>query len=238
MPLVTVVCVTYNAQDTLPALLKNYARYKTPDTELVIVDGNSTDNTLNIIAQNEHLVDFWLSEPDVNIYDAMNKAIQYTRGRWINFMGSDDEMLDGFTDMIAALKEPDTIYYGNVIFYGRFFNKVYDDYYLTKLNICHQAICYPRSVFEKYQYDIKYRLYADHHLNLRCWKDPQFKFVHLDYLVAKFTEGGDSTNLSDPAFERDRDSLYKQYLKPVSYYRYLNRTIGAFGMLLRYIAGK
>ena len=237
-PKVSVVCVTFNAESTLPALLKNYSLHKTDDTELVIIDGNSTDNTLEIIAQNEALIDFWLSEPDINIYDAMNKAVKHTAGLWINFMGADDEILEGFVPAMGELDDVNAIYYGNVMFYGKFFDKVYDDYYLTKLNICHQGIFYPKAVFEKYQYDIQYKLYADYHLNLRCWKDPQFKFIHIDQLVAKFTEGGDSTHLSDPAFERDRDNLFKQYLKPASYYRYLNRTIGAFGALWRFITGR
>ena len=118
------------------------------------------------------------------------------------------------------------------------FFKVYDDYYLTKLNICHQAIFYPRAVFEKYKYDLKYKVYADYHLNLRCWKDPQFKFVHADYLIANFTNGGFSSFTKDPEFERDKDYLFKKYLKRASYYRYLNRSIGFFGMLKRFLQNK
>ena len=238
LPKVSVICVTFNSADTLPNMLKSYAQYKTDDTELVIIDGNSTDSTITVIKENESLIDFWISEPDGGIYEAMNKAIQYTKGQWLVFIGSDDELAQGFGDMAAVLKEPDTIYYGNVIYYGNEFCKVYDDYYLTKLNICHQGIFYPGAVFDKYQYDTKYRVYADYHLNLRLWKDPAFKFVHEDYLVASFPEGGFSFYTKDLVFESERDQLFKQYLKRTSYYRYLNRTIGAFKTLIRFILNK
>jgi glycosyltransferase involved in cell wall biosynthesis len=238
VPKVSVICVTFNVSDTLPQMLKSYEKYRTDDTELVIIDGNSTDNTLEVIRANEQLVDFWLSEPDGGIYEAMNKAVSHANGQWLIFMGADDELAEGFGSMVAVLKEPDIIYYGNVIFYGKEFSKVYDDYYLTKLNICHQGIFYPKAVFDRYCYDTKYRVYADYHLNLRCWKDTAFKFVHQDHLIASFPEGGFSTHTKDVVFEGERDQLFKKYLKPASYYRYLNRTIGLFGALKRMILNK
>ncbi len=237
LPKVSIVCVTYNAAGTLPRLFKSIEQYKPADAELVIIDGSSTDNTLDLL-KNNNQVDFWISEPDNGIYEAMNKSIAYTKGQWIIFIGADDELANGFSGMVTALKEPDTIYYGNVIFYGNEFCKVYDDYYLTKLNICHQGIFYPKVVFDKYQYDTKYRVYADYHLNLRLWKDPDFKFEHKDYLIASFPEGGFSTTTKDLVFESERDQLFKKYLKRASYYRYLNRTIGGFKMLIRFILNK
>lgn len=237
-PKVSLVCVTYNAEKELPALLQSIAQNKTDDTEVVIIDGASTDNTVNIIKQNEPLIDFWLSEPDGGIYEAMNKAIGYIKGQWVVFLGADDLLTNEFAAMVNELQDDHTIYYGDVLFYGKEFRKVYDDYYLTKLNICHQGIFYPKSVFEKYQYDAKYRVYADYHLNLRCWHDSEFKFEHKPHLVASFKEGGFSTNTKDEVFERERDELFKRYLKPASYYRYLNRTVGAFKTLIRFILNK
>jgi len=235
---VSIICVTYNVAATLPKLFESIRKYKTDDTELVIMDGASKDGTIDLLKANEDLIDFWMSEPDGGIYEAMNKATKHTRGHWLIFMGADDELSEGFAGMINTLEDAHTIYYGNVIYYGREFCKVYDDYYLTKLNICHQGIFYPKAVFEKYQYDTKYRVYADYHLNLRLWKDPEFKFVHEDYLVASFPEGGFSTTTRDLVFEAERDALFKKYLKRASYYRYLNRSIGAFRTLGRFILNK
>ncbi len=236
--LVSIVCVTLNAAKTLPFLIKSVAEQKTDVVELIICDGGSTDGTIDIIIENETVIDFWISEPDNGIYDAMNKSLNYIKGQWVIFFGADDLLVDGFSKMIQLLKDPSTIYYGNVIYYGKELLKLYDDYYLTKLNFCHQAIFYPKAVFIKYQYDLQYKVYADYHLNLRCWKDPMFTFVHADYLVASFPDGGFSNYTKDVVFDKDRDMLFKKYLKRSSYYRYLNRTLGFFGMFVRFIQNK
>lgn len=237
-PKVSVICVVFNAETTLPVLLKSYNAHKTDDTELVIIDGNSSDGTLKLIQKNKDLIDFWLSEPDNGIYDAMNKAVTHANGKWVLFMGADDTLQSGFAGMVGSLEDERTVYYGDTIFYGQEFKKVYDDYYLTKLNICHQSIFYPRSVFKKYQYDLRYPVYADYHLNLRLWKDEGFKFEHKDFLVASFAEGGFSGTTKDVLFEKERDKLFKTYLKRSSYYRYLNRSIGWFRTFLRFIVNK
>ena len=237
-PLVSVVCVTFNAIKTLPNLINSISKYKTNAVEFIVIDGNSTDETIRILKENEAVIDFWISGPDKGIYDAINKSLKYIKGQWINFLGADDSLADGFSKMVDLLKEPNTIYYGNVIFYGKEFKRIYDDYYLTKLNICHQAIFYPRTVFEKYKYDLQYKVYADYHLNLRCWNDPQFKFVHADYLIASFPDGGFSTYTKDAVFETDRDMLFKKHLKRASYYRYLIRTLGFWEMFKRFVQNK
>jgi glycosyltransferase involved in cell wall biosynthesis len=236
--MVSVVCVTRNASLTLPALLKSIRNQKTIDFELIIVDGASTDGTIDILRDNGDVIDFWISGPDHGIYDAMNNALNYVKGKWILFLGADDLLLDGFGQIFSHLKDHHTVYYGNLLFYGKPFNKVYDDYYLTKLNFCQQAVFYPVSVFEKYSFDLQYKVYADYLLNLKCWRDPQFNFRHVNHTISWFSDGGFSSYEKDHLFEQQRDRIFKQYLKPGSYYRYLNRTLGFPRMLLRFLQNK
>lgn len=233
--LVSIVCVTRNAAAKLPGLIGSVRRLKQDNIEFIVVDGGSTDGTQDILRGHKELIDFWISRPDDGIYDAMNISLNYVQGKWILFLGADDYLLDGFADALVELKDPDTVYYGDVLFYGRHFVREYSDYYLTKLNICQQCMFYPVSVFDKYLFDLQYRVYADYHLNLRCWSDPQFKFRHINYLVSHFSEGGFSSRARDEAFERDRDMLFKKHLKRKSYYRYLNRTVGFGQMALRFL---
>src|ERR1700761_8725485 len=89
-PLVSIVCVTYNAAAVLRDLIKSVSDHKTDEIEFVVIDGNSTDETPKIIKENEAIIDNWISEKDNGIYDAMNKSIAYTKGRWIIFLGADD----------------------------------------------------------------------------------------------------------------------------------------------------
>ena len=84
-PKVSVVTVTYNAAQTLPQLVDSIRRHKSDDIEFVVIDGNSTDETLDILKVNNDVIDFWVSEPDKGIYDAMNKSLKYFRGQWVVF---------------------------------------------------------------------------------------------------------------------------------------------------------
>src|SRR5471030_581784 len=75
--LVSIVCVTFNAANTLPDLIESIRKHKTDRVEFIIIDGNSTDNTVNLIEANEEVIDFWISKPDNGIYDAMNNSLNY-----------------------------------------------------------------------------------------------------------------------------------------------------------------
>ena len=89
-PLISIITVTYNShkylQETLDSLFKqNYKNF-----ELIIIDGNSTDKTKNIIKKNKKNIDYWISENDKGIYDAFNKGIKLSRGDLIGIVNSDD----------------------------------------------------------------------------------------------------------------------------------------------------
>jgi glycosyltransferase involved in cell wall biosynthesis len=236
---VTVITVVKNAGKVISGLFTSVRDFKTADVEFIVLDGLSSDNTVELIKQNEGIIDTWLSEPDKGIYDAMNKAVKLARGKWLIFMGADDQLLEGFKDMIPQLKDENTIYYGKVFFHDTFITgPIKNNYTLTKTNICHQAIFYPVNVFKKYNYETQYVKCADYVLNLNIWDDPNFKFVYCDYLIANFPQGGFSTHTKDSAFENDKAWLFKQHLKTGAYYRYIKKTRGLFAMLKQIILNK
>lgn len=93
-PLITVVTVVFNGAEYLEDTIKSVVGQRCDNVEYVIVDGGSTDRTLEIIKKYEFAIDYWVSEPDAGVYDAMNKGIKLASGRWINFMNSGDEFFD------------------------------------------------------------------------------------------------------------------------------------------------
>ena len=236
---VTVITVVRNAGSVIEGLFNSLRAFKTTGVEFIVLDGASTDNTVELIKKNTDIIESWISEPDKGIYDAMNKAVKMARGEWLIFMGADDQLLPEFTQMLSSLKEKNTVYYGKVNFHDAFITgAIQNDYTLTKTNICHQAIFYPARVFEKYSYQTEYVKCADYVLNLNLWDDREFRFTFCDYLIANFPKGGFSTHTEDLLFENNRNQLFKQHLKWPAYYRYVKKKMGIKEMFKQLLFNK
>ena len=93
--IISIIIATYNASDTILSCLDSIENEINSDCELILIDGNSTDNTLDLLNEKKELIDVLISEPDKGIYDAWNKGIERSKGKWIMFLGADDILLPG-----------------------------------------------------------------------------------------------------------------------------------------------
>jgi glycosyltransferase involved in cell wall biosynthesis len=207
---ISVIIVTYNAAETLQSCLDSIYRQKYPAIEITVIDGKSTDGTVKILQENSDRIYYWKSEEDAGVYDAMNKALKYATGDWIYFLGADDVLFDDFTSFASELKQQDTIYYGRVLCLGGPTIPV-NAYSFAKYGICHQAMIYPKTVFEKNNFSAKYKISADYALNMALFNSEAFHFAFKDYLIAKFNHTGMSSVSIDKAFENDRPGLVLKY---------------------------
>ena len=89
-PLITIVTVSFNAVTTIEKTILSVINQTYSNIEYIIIDGGSTDGTVEIIKKYENKISKWISEPDRGIYDAMNKGIKLAIGKWINFMNAGD----------------------------------------------------------------------------------------------------------------------------------------------------
>src|SRR6202000_2997845 len=189
-PRVAIIIVTYNAADHIQKCLDSIYAQAYRSIDIIVIDGASTDGTVELLQKNAARLYYWLSEKDAGIYDAMNKALKYIKGQWVYFLGADDELLPGFSDMLYELIDPAAIYYANVLVNGQKRSGQLTDYYMAKGGIYHQAIIYPKSVFTDYAYNTRYKIAADYALNMQLYKNPHYHFTYLDHVICNYNPDG------------------------------------------------
>ena len=115
-PTFSIITVTFNCAPVLAGCMDSVLRQTWKDFEYIVIDGGSTDGTLDIIRARADRLAHWRSEPDRGIYDAINKAIDVARGRWIYVLGADDRLRDSLHLVAPHLRHDDGVYYGSVWF--------------------------------------------------------------------------------------------------------------------------
>lgn len=217
-PKVSIVIPTFNVEGTLQTCLDSIYVQEYPNLEIIVIDGASSDSTVSILKSNSNNIDFWISEKDKGIYDAMNKGVNHATGDWLYFMGADDELYPEFSDLARELKDAGSIYYGSVFCRGRKCEGYIKRYYQAKQGMYHQSMIYPVNVFKYHKYNLRYRISADYVLNMELAGDKRFKFAFRDYIVAKFNHTGLSGNSGDEELAKDKSALI---LKNFGYFLWL-----------------
>ncbi len=224
--LITIIIPTYNCERTIKKAVDSIANQSYKNVEILIIDGNSTDNTLKILQEDKqeqkNLVVH--SESDEGIYDAMNKGIKLAKGDWLYFMGSDDTFYENTTleNVVNTLKDSDCkVIYGNVKIKGDTGwakdGDIYDGKFNTlkilNKNISHQAIFYNTKFIKENigLFNKDYTVCSDWDFNLRCWSKTDFNYS--DIIIANFYSGGLSTNGTDKHFEKDFIDNILKYFK-------------------------
>ncbi|MBK0384094.1 glycosyltransferase [Pedobacter sp. SD-b] len=226
-PKISIIIAVYNAEEELEQSLISIITQNYKNYELIIVDGGSTDSTLNIIKKYYSNINILISEPDTGVYDAMNKGVKKSKGDWIFFLGAGDILLNVLDSLVANFISDNTIYYGNVFRNDllKIYNGKYPSYKLAVTNICHQAIFYPAIVFKNSEFNTKYKIQADHDFNMRCFGNKNIKFKYLPFLVSIYQGGGYSAKNADYNFFSDKLSIIK---KNFPYHIYIYTTIRTF----------
>ena len=119
MPLVSVVTVSYNAVDCIERTMQSVFGQTYANIEYIVIDGGSNDGTVGIIQKYASRIDYWISEKDRGIYDAMNKGIRQARGEWISFINCGDEYCGSnvLEEVFhSAIENRTGVIYGNIMF--------------------------------------------------------------------------------------------------------------------------
>jgi glycosyltransferase involved in cell wall biosynthesis len=205
-PVVTIITVVRNGEKTLEKTILSIINQTYNNIEYIIIDGSSSDGTLDIIKKYEDKIDYWISEKDEGIYYAMNKGIALAVGEWINFMNSGDCFYNNeVIDKIFGLgKEYRCLIYGNTICKTRRCSVLQ---YPVLCDIkkympfCHQS-CFIRSeIMKQYKFDTSYKIVSDYNLVYKLFHDGLL-FEYIDTIVSVYeAETGLSTNCHVEVFK-------------------------------------
>lgn len=193
----SIITVCLNAEHTIRRCLESVLSQSYIDYEHIIIDGVSSDRTLDIVKEYNNVK--WISEPDTGIYDAMNKGIQMSNGEYIVFLNSDDEFLPDFLDRTNSKGDVD--YISNAInMIGESQVRVWnprlpnDINFFFSMPIPHAGLVVRRLVFEQMGlFDLHFRIAADFDFVIRLLK-AGYKGAANDKPVLNFYMGGVSNN--------------------------------------------
>ncbi len=201
---ISVITVCFNARDCIEQTINSVLSQTYKNIEYVIIDGASTDSTLDIIEKYRDNIQVLVSEEDGGIFYAMNKGINRATGDLLIFINAGDSFYSPETleQAVSLINKPDAkLFYGDInvieengIHWVKTFRNT-DKITLTSNCLCHQATLYRRELFEKIGgYDEKYPICADHELNLRALIKYKLKAQYIPIVVCNFTMGGYSTS--------------------------------------------
>lgn len=232
-PIITIITSTFKAKEALHWTYESIKNQTYPYIQWIIVDGASTDGTVELLEQYSDVIDVWFSEPDTGIYDAWNKALAYVQGDWVQFLGAGDELYEKDTLKKASVYLKDAypkyeLVYGQVRFISEKLRKElyvsgspWTDYIgcwegnRPKLPV-QTAIFHHSSIFSKnLRFDTSFKITSDCHLLLRVLKENN-QMKYLDCIITNMTFGGISSSVKggmEMYYETNRAN-YELNIKP------------------------
>lgn len=222
-PLITIITPTFNAAAHLSACIESVASQTYLNIEHLIIDGLSTDNTIEIVKEYTQKYPHirYISEKDAGIYDAMNKGIEMASGEWLYFLGSDDYLItkDVIFRIQTILSQEDIDFmYGNVIWGDslEIYRGKMEIPDLLSYNICHQAIFIKKQVLQKLGgFNLQYPIMADYEINIKIFMSEKYKIKYMNNIIAYYnTNGTSSQKVSDKEaidFHHFRSNLWEKY---------------------------
>lgn len=215
---ISIITITYNSEKTLEETIQSVVSQNYDNLEYLIIDGGSTDKTLDIVNKYKDKIDVVISEPDKGISDAFNKGIRNATGEIIGIINSDDLLLSGALQILAENYDSKIgVYRGNTIVWNDETNyKIvakptmkFPLYSLKKRIVCHPSTFVTKKAYNDYgMFKESFKYMMDVDLLMRLYKNKVlFKCVDSD--LAAFRLGGATSNSYKKKIDEVR-RLYKE----------------------------
>jgi glycosyltransferase involved in cell wall biosynthesis len=199
-PLYSIITVVYNRSAELEATIQNILSQNFKEIEYLVIDGGSTDGTLNIIQKYSSKISKWISEPDKGIYDAMNKGIRLATGQWIIFMNAGDffyntHVLEKCAGYLESIDDKIFVYGDAEVLSptSKHIQNQKDRHLDLTKSIIHQATFIRSSYLKKNPYNIRYRIMADYDSLLRVSSSSPEQCMYIPEVICVYDKTGVSS---------------------------------------------
>ena len=236
--LVSIITVVYNGEKYLEQTIQSVINQTYKHIEYIIIDGGSTDGTLNIIKQYQEHISYWVSEPDKGLYDAMNKGISIAKGELIGMINSDDWYeLNAVEIMVEAYKNNPTksIFHADRYDIDNNGNKTIKKFHPSAFKFKYYGMTYnhpsmfvTKEEYKKHLYNTELRSLSDNQFVMETFLRDRELFYYLDKAIVNYRLDGISTNLQ--LFEKLKEGYIVRQEAGMNFYEnifsYFLRLIG------------
>jgi glycosyltransferase involved in cell wall biosynthesis len=224
---ISIITVVYNNERTIREAMQSVLLQSYKNIEYIVIDGNSQDNTVEIIKEYQGKLAYFVSESDYGLYDAMNKGIFAATGEIIGILNSDDLYQD--SDVIAAVMEEFNndsdldILYGNLVYVKNddtnkvvrnwtskpYYNKFFEDANVPP----HPSLFVRKKVYNEVGlFDLDFKIASDYELMLRIFKKYNFNSIYINRLIVRMRLGG-ASNASFSSIIKQNKEVIKAWKK-------------------------
>lgn len=215
----SIITINYNNKEGLEKTLASIKGQTYKNFELIVIDGGSTDGSVQTIKKYSEIINYWVSEKDNGIYDAMNKGIVKASGEYLFFLNSGDRLWNSNTlQNVFNLNVNDDLVYGNYLIYNDPTSYKSPDFikfsdYWFKSVFCHQTVFIKNSLFKKYGlYNTSFKVVADWDFFVRCIFLHRVSYRYVDIDIAETDITGLSSTIEGQKIAREeRYLIYKEY---------------------------
>lgn len=213
----SIITINYNNREGLSRTIESVVCQKNTDYEFIIIDGGSTDGSVDVIKENESQISYWISEKDKGVYNAMNKGVGQAHGEYCVFMNSGDcfhspdvlDIINRYQGDIICGK----VLKGNAKSPSGPRKSAITLVDLIRGSLPHQAMFIKRELLLKHPYDEKYRILSDWKFSIETIVFNNCSFCSVDVIVADYDTSGISTN-SNGLLPKERELILQEMLPP------------------------
>lgn len=204
--MISIITITKNNEAGLFRTLSSLDSKLSPEVELIVIDGQSEDNTASVVARYQRHITHFVSERDGGIYDAMNKGARLATGDYLLFLNAGDEIAPNFDfRLFTSLSTSADVFYGDMYIHFPNERRIlgFMPYQVSRKQLLNDTVWHPVSFISKHLffrvggYDVSLKLAADYDFFCKIFIQHKAKFLHLKTIVSIFYLDGASSTLSN-----------------------------------------